>query len=341
VVRRFRYFPARWEDLAHGAILENLRARRSRWLQVPPFLIAECCAVLRAVRSDKPDVIHAHWILPQGVVARLCAPRVPLVLTTLGGDLYAVDSPLARKVKAWTLRGAGAVTVMNEEMRARVIELGVSPDRARVLPMGADVSAVRQATRRAPAPSAPVQFLFVGRLVEKKGLVVLLDALRSLEAAGGWALTVVGDGPLRAELERTSSGLPVSFQGQLGRTELSLAYSASDVAVFPSVRAASGDQDGLPVALLEAMAAGCGIVASDLPGINEAVQNGTSGILVEPGDSGKLASALHQMLESADIRARMGQSARERADAFDVSRIGDKYVALLMSVCRAPAGTSS
>src|SRR5215468_753196 len=113
-VRRFRYFPRRWEDLAHGAIIENLRSRRSRWLQVLPFFVAEMWALRRAVREHRPDVLHVHWMIPQGVAALVAARRVPWVVTTLGGDVYALRDPVSRRLKGAVLRRARAVTTMNE-----------------------------------------------------------------------------------------------------------------------------------------------------------------------------------------------------------------------------------
>ena len=91
-MRRYRFFPRRWEDLADGAILENLRARPSRWLQVPSFFLAGALAVRRAVRDTAPDVVHVHWIIPQGLMALAGRAAVPWLVTTLGGDLYALTT---------------------------------------------------------------------------------------------------------------------------------------------------------------------------------------------------------------------------------------------------------
>jgi colanic acid/amylovoran biosynthesis glycosyltransferase len=112
-VRRYRFFPHRWEDLADGAILENLRARPSRWLQVPSFFLAGALAARRAIRDTAPDVVHVHWIIPQGLMALLAARKLPWLVTTLGGDLYALTSGPARFLKRQVLRRASAVTVMN------------------------------------------------------------------------------------------------------------------------------------------------------------------------------------------------------------------------------------
>ncbi len=327
-VTRYRYFPRRWEDLAYGAILENVRSRKSRLLQVPFLLTAQYVAVRRAVRAGRPDVLHAHWIIPQGVVGRLAAPRVPMVVTTLGGDLYALGDPVSRRLKRWVLSRAAAVTVMSEDMRARAIELGADPATTHVMPMGAATAEFARAAAAPRSPSSRVELLAVGRLVEKKGFGHLLAALRDVDPTA-WHLTVVGDGPLRAELEAAAEGLPVTFVGQLSREALAAADARADVAVFPSVRAASGDQDGLPVALLEAMASGCAVVVSDLPGLSDAVTDGASGVIVPHEDVAALRDCLLLLIGNPEERARLGDGARTRAADFDVATVARGYADVL------------
>jgi colanic acid/amylovoran biosynthesis glycosyltransferase len=343
-VRRYRFFPRRWEDLADGAILENLRARPSRWLQLPTFFLAGALALRRAVRESRPDVIHVHWIIPQGLMALVAARRVPWLVTTLGGDLYALTSGPARFLKRQVLRRARAVTVMNEEMARVVVGLGVPEEKVHVLPMGVELGRIRPVD--ATAQRVPGRLVFVGRLVEKKGVAILLDALEALPADLDWSLDLIGDGPLRAELEARARqfGPRVTFHGQQGSTELGRMLAQAQVAVFPSVRAQSGDQDGLPVALLEAMAAGTPIVASDLPGLSDAVTgssalvgaaaDGPAGLLVEPGDAAALTAALGRLLGDGSLREGMGRAAVQRASAYSMDAIGARYVELLHGAVR-------
>jgi colanic acid/amylovoran biosynthesis glycosyltransferase len=334
-IRRFRYFPRRWEDLADGAILENLRARPLRWLQVLPFLAAEAIALWRLVAEFDPDVLHVHWVLPQGLVAALVAPRRRWVLTAHGGDVYALAGWLATGLKRLALRRAAAVTVPNQEMRERLVQLGANPSTTLVRPMGADVTAVRavRAERRAG------RVLFVGRLAEKKGVAVLLKALRSGEVSEDWSLDLVGDGPLRRRLEDAARGLGgrVRFRGSLDRCGVVAAMAECEVFVVPSVPAAHGDQDGLPVVLLEAMAAGCAIVASWLPGIDAVLVDGRTGLLVPPGDAEALAAAVSRLLGDAELRAKLGAAAAAAADAYSIEAVGEQYVELLTSVSGAQA----
>lgn len=332
-VVRYRFFPTRWEDLADGAILENVRARRSRLLQVPFLLGGLARALRRELREAPPAAIHAHWIVPQGVVARRLAPAVPTVVTTLGGDLYALRQRPIVAQKAAVLRAAAAVTVMNADMRNSAITLGAAPATTHVMPMGARFTA--RDVERAPAPGPasrrhPARLLAVGRLVEKKGFDVLLEAMRRTTAPV--ALTVVGDGPERARLEALAEGLPVTFRGQLGRAELDAAYGEADIAIAPSRPAASGDQDGLPVALLEAMGAGLAVVASALPGLDEAIEPGHSGVLVPPGDVDALARSLSVLAEDPELRVALGEAARERSRAYSVEAVGEGYRTLFRRV---------
>lgn len=329
-VVRFRYFPRHFENLAHGAIIENLRSSRWNWLQVVPFLLAEAVAVRRLVRQHRPDVMHVHWILPQGAVALISARGIPWVVTTLGGDVYALKNPIANRLKRMVVRRARAVTTMNSDMRDRLVALGAPTSTTHVMPMGADVDAVRAAADG--IASEPGRLLFVGRLVEKKGLAVLIEALRMIPAGLTWSLDVVGDGPLRSRLEAAADGLPVRFLGQLGRDELSRRLGASSIVVVPSVPAASGDQDGLPVALLEAMAVGRPAVGSRLSGIDDAIADGETGLLVPPGDPAALATALEKLLTDESLRTTLGAAASRRAETFSVSAIGSRYTSLLDEV---------
>ncbi|MCB2412729.1 glycosyltransferase [Demequina sp. TTPB684] len=329
-VSRYRYFPRRWEDVAHGAILENVRSRKSRLIQLPFLVAAQWRGVRRELRHRRPDVIHAHWIIPQGLVARVAAPRIPLMVTTLGGDLYALNDPISRALKRSVLRHASVVTVMSADMRSRAIALGADPATTHVLPMGAQVAQFADAAagRADRTADGSVRLLAVGRLVEKKGFHLLLQSLADV-GGEGWHLTIVGDGPQRATLERAAAGLPVTFAGQLTREQLTRADAEADIAVFPSVRAASGDQDGLPVALLEAMASGCAVVVSDLPGLAESVEPGVSGLVVPTGDAGALTEALARLIGDRDATVAMGLAAADRALRFDVSAVADAYAALL------------
>jgi glycosyltransferase involved in cell wall biosynthesis len=330
-IERFPYFPKRWETLASGAIIENVRARRTNLAQVPALLAAEVLAVRRAVRRFRPHVVHAHWIVPQGLVAIAAARGVPLVLSTLGGDIYALRGRFWDPAHRSVLRRAAAVTTMNREMRARLLELGAPPDRTHVLAPGTDARTIRAAGTGVDAVRGRI--LVAGRLVEKKGFHVLLEAVRRLRTSS-WSLDIIGDGPWRDRLEAAAEGLPVRFLGQVGRQDLGRALHEAEVFVVPSVTAASGDQDGVPIVLLDAMAAGRAIVASRLAGIDEAVEDGRSGVLVASGDAAELARAIDGVLSDEALRSALEEGASLRAEDWSVDALGARFVELIQSAAR-------
>jgi glycosyltransferase involved in cell wall biosynthesis len=146
--------------------------------------------------------------------------------------------------------------------------------------------------------------VFVGRLVEKKGVRYLLDALASLaDAYPDLRLTIAGDGPLRRELERRAVDLGiaerVAFLGGVAQASLPELYRRATLAVFPFVVAADGDQEGFGLVIIEAMGCGCPVIANDLAAVHQSIDAGVTGVLAPPGDVAALAAAI-----AGSLRAR-------------------------------------
>jgi len=333
-VVRYRYFLKRWEDLAHGAILDNLKAKRSRLIQVPFLSHFLFYGIRRLVKQLKPAAIHAHWVIPQGILATLAAPGVPLLVTTHGGDIYALNAAPILALKRWVFGRAKAITTVNSQMKARLVSWGQPAEKISLLPMGVDTESVGRLA--AATPKVPGQLLVVGRLVEKKGIEYLFEAMRILADRGvrEHRLVVIGDGPIRAELEAKAVGLPVEFRGQRGRDEVHAAIAQSELMLIPSVTAANGDQEGLPVTLLEGGAGAICVIASRLPGIDEVIEDGVSGLLVPQRDAEALADALQRALEDADLRARLAAGIAVSVKRFDINVIGAGYNAVLDSIAK-------
>ena len=331
-VDRFRYFPRRWEDLAAGAMLENVKVRRSRWVQVPAFVGAEAGAIAHAIRRFQPDVLHVHWTIPQGLSALLADRKLPRLVTSHGADAYALSGGASDWIKRTVLRKADAVTGVNEQIAQRLIDLGADPSRTSVVPMGANTSAVAAGGKDVERTAGRI--IAVGRLVEKKGFGVLLDAVRQLPHDLPWSLEIVGEGPLRASLEDRASGLPVRFWGELPEREVYQRLAAASIAVVPSVPSRSGDQDGLPVTMIEAMAAGCAVIASRLPGLQDAIAHEHCGLLVTSGKTTELSAAIERLLRDETTARQMGAAAATRAEAFSIRVSGQRYREILMDLLK-------
>ena len=293
-VRRFAYFPKRWEALADGAIMANLRSRPSCWVQVVPLMLAFAFGAWRVERSVRPDVIHAHWIVPAGVIAsglRLLS-GTPYVVTVHGADAYTLTTGFARRIKRSVVRRSASTVPVSEAIGAEIAALAPVVS---AVPMGVDVASIRtEVGRRRPVPG---RILFIGRLVEKKGVDVLCSAIARIPGA---RLAVAGGGPLLEQLhhqvEATGTSHRVELLGACSRSEVMAQLAMASVVAIPSRVGADGDQDGVPVVLAEAMAAGVPVVASRQGGLSEHVSDGVNGLLVKPGSTDDLVEALGRLI---------------------------------------------
>lgn len=336
-VRRFRYGLAAMETLAYdGGMLFRLRSNPLRWLMLPLFLLAQALAAFRLHRKLPFDAVHAHWIVPQGfVAAALCVlvPRFPpLLVTSHGGDLYALRGTVFEYLKRWALARANAVTVVSRAMRDYCTERRLSSKEIVVQSMGVDLDTIFTPGDAANERSG---LIFVGRLVEKKGVAYLIEALSLLSAAyPRLQLKIIGDGPLRdtlVELARTHHVIDrIRFVGSVPNEELPHHLRSASIAVMPSVVAASGDQEGLGLVAVEAMGCGCAVVASDLPAVRDAVIDGQTGLMARPADAADLADKIAVLLEDDVLRSSLADSGREHAlEKFNWTSVGSAYTRII------------
>jgi len=270
----FRHF-----GIAYGAgIPENLRTRPWFAALLPLFFLSFRRAAARAARDA--DVVHAHWLAAGAVAATL---RKPFVVQVWGTDLV-----LARRVP-WlarrVLRRARVVVAASEALAAEARALGARD--VRVIPAGVDVP------ESVGPPEEPPHVLYAGRLSPEKGVAELAEAARDLP------LVVVGDGLLRDRFPDAVGFVP---PGELGRW-----YERAAIVVVPSRR------EGYGVVAREAMAYGRPVVASAVGGLPEAVEDGVTGLLVQPREPAALERALRALLDDRELRERLGAAAREQA----------------------------
>ncbi len=314
-ISRFHYlFPAT-EDLADGSIMDNLRKSFYQKLQLPFMIASFSYRFLFRVLIWKPDVIHAHWIIPGGLVSKL-APWVPRVITTHGGDVYALNSRFMLALKRFILNSA-SVTAVNGEMSEKLISNSLT-DQAEVIPMGVKLDNL-------DVEKTPGQIVFVGRLVEKKGLKYLLEAVKNLDCQ----LKVIGDGPL-AESLKPNAADNVEFLGQLSKAEVMRVIAQSELMVIPSVIAENGDREGLPVTLMEAASNQTAVIASNLSGINEVVIDEETGLLTDQRDVEALKTAISRLLDDDETRIRLQRALYEKAKDFDIEQIAQRYRDVIM-----------
>ncbi len=337
-VYRFRYFPGRWEDLTH---LEGGPNKIKNPLYLPlilPYMFFGTLAVIRQCRRQKYDVLHVHWPLPQGVFG-LVGQKVSgarLVTSFHGAELLLTRRyPFLRPVLKYIIERSDAVSANSSFTASLVREL--ADVEVTVIPYGSTIVA-REGPPKATGPEPRLEreerrILFVGRLIERKGLPYLIEAMDLLPHELPVRLDIVGAGDQRPLLERLvkDKGLTerVFFRGRVPYEELAELYAGCDVFVLPAIVDSQGDTEGLGVVLVEAMSYKKPVVATNVGGIPDIVHHNETGILVEQRDPQALAQAIEAVLTDDDWARELGQAGFAYVKQyFSWPRIVDQVVAL-------------
>lgn len=304
-VRRFRYAPDAAETLAHRGGL--LAAVRSKWRLplVPLFMAAYLWASWREARRVRPDVIHAHWWFPGGLVGVLVArlTGTPVVVTLHGSDVHIAETFLG-PVARWVLQRCQVVATVSEALRdTAMTRFGLDADQVTVLRMPI---LMPDAVPGEPPPAPPLRLVAIGRLAPEKGFDVLLKAMVEVDAE----LDAYGAGT------EALTGGNVRGHGAVSRDEIAAALAGAHALVVPSRR------EGLGMVALEALAVGRPVIASRVGGLVETVADGLDGILVPPDDPAALADALRELplgppVAAAVERHRAGEVAARHVEAYE------------------------
>ncbi|MCK5841673.1 MAG: glycosyltransferase family 4 protein [Candidatus Sabulitectum sp.] len=297
-------------------LLKSLRFLKTmvRSLQDKEFryFIVASSAVLGMDHSSKPDIIHAHFAHDNAHIARIIADilKIPYSITTHAADIFVPDSAVRlRRV----LQKAAVVFTISQYNVSHLIKYGIARERIVVARLGLDTS---ELPNRKKTPPTPLAVCTASGLVSKKGVPVLIEAMRLVQKRRtDFTLTVIGadpDGKILTEYRRNNTDLPINFTGVLGSDETLSIVSAASFFVLPCIEAANGDKDGIPVALMEAMGMGIPCISTRVSGIPELIENNISGILVKSESPEELADAMDAMLSRREKADRLGNSGREK-----------------------------
>ena len=356
-----RFYPYRyalrrsWNIWGYAASLQgDVKVRKLIYLLLPFVLASSFLKMWRLTAKQRYDLIQAHWVIPNAPVAVLVGwlRRIPVVISLHGSDVY-----LAERVRPvgwaarWAFRRAAGVTASSPDLLQRAQRLGAprQPERAAFIPYGVDPAVFKQPERPRPVIRQELGFdpadkvlLCAGRLVYKKGFEYAIRALPVVLAQHPAArLVIAGAGDLRIELGKLVAGLGLServrFEGAVSHDRMPDYLAACDLFLLPSIVDDSGNVDGLPNTLLEAMAAGKAVIASEVAGVPLVLTDGQNGRLVPQRDSLALAAAINHLLADPGLREELGQAARHKVETeLDWTAITTYYSRIFEQAARNP-----
>ncbi|MCI8926279.1 MAG: glycosyltransferase family 4 protein [Lachnospiraceae bacterium] len=325
-VVRFHYFPIhKWETLCYpGAIVPRLKEKKIRLFLVPFFMISLKRFLTKF--SLQFDLVHAHWLIPQGIV-QAKIKGIPYLVTGHGGDVTSLNNVFCKSIKAKCM-GCAIVTVGVSSYicdKMKEINPGINP---KMISMGCDLSKFSPEKRDDNYFSHEKKnILFVGRLAEKKGVTYLIDAMNEIDAM----LYIVGEGPLEKDLKEQAGrhNKKIVFVGSKSHDELPIIYASSDLFVAPSIVAKNGDQEGLPVSIMEAMASGVPVICGLSGGTKDIVNDGINGFILDVKDVKLLVQRINQIIGDDVMAASMKECALKTVKDYSYKKIAEKYIQLI------------
>jgi glycosyltransferase involved in cell wall biosynthesis len=326
-VDRFRYAPRRFEKLAYtGNMAGDVASSWSARLALVGFLGSDFVHAVRARRAFEPDLVHAHWWFPNGVVGTWLGglAHVPLVTTLHGTDVRLARSVgVAKPLFNHVLKHSSAVTTVSRWLQDETAKLAPGVETI-VAPMPVATELF------SPGPAAQRRnLLFVGRIMGQKGLEHLLRAVAMMKTRTD--LDIVGDGLARGGLELLAGELGLServrWHGQLPQRDLAPMYQRAAALVVPSV------DEGLGLVAVEALLCETPVVAFDSGGLKDVIQHEKTGLLVPPGDRAALAGMLDDLLSRNGQGKDLGRAGRLYAlAAFAPESAARRYAGIYRQV---------
>lgn len=344
-----RLFPsyARFGDVPPTEQRHGVRIEHPRFLVLPKvgmsvaplLLFARSISVMRRLALEMPfDIIDAHYFYPDGVAAALLGRSLnkPVVITARGSDINLIANfALPKRSIRWAANNVAGVITVSQALKEKIIALGVPGQKIQVLRNGVDLEVFTAGDRsktRAQWRVAGPTLLSVGQLVELKCHDLVIEALVALPE---FSLIIAGGGPDRAKLQNLAERLGVAdrirFLGQIPHEQLPSLYSAVDALVLASSR------EGWPNVLLEAMACGTPVIASNLGGIPEVVTCAEAGLLLRERTASGIAAAVNRLFRNLPDRA----ATRQYAESFSWSETTDGQLRLFRSVSNGPLSAIS
>ena len=296
------------------------------------FVIKACWFVRKLLKREAYDLAHCFFAVPTGVIGYLNHKRIPYLVSLRGSDVpgsgkrFKLGYPVLKPAIKCVCKNAAYVVANSNGLKNFALQS--MPDiEIEVIPNGIDVSRYKPSFENV---DGPLQILYVGRLIQSKGLICLLEAFARFRKSQEAVLHIAGDGRMKEELQQKAHSLDISssviFHGHVQADTLIRLYQQTDVFVLPS------KYEGMSNALLEAMASGLPVIVTDTGGTEELVKD--NGRIINSGDIAALHNALVEMENNREYLAQMGKQSRTIAQQFTWKNTAEEYYKLYRAVCK-------
>jgi len=344
-IKRFRYLSER-SELSDRSIPDTIIQSRFGKIKVAFMILRFFFFTLFECLRERPDIVHGHWAFPGGYIASLVAG---LVGTKYVVSIHGAETPLLKKYNfilkktIKSLNNASAVIVNSNYTRNEYERLGVKKEK--IVKINPSPNFVNHISDYKILKKFKTKFgdedtkiiLFVGRLIERKGIEYLIKSLPEIKTQK-FHLIIAGEGWLFDDLMKLTSSLnlhdKVTFFGSPSHEELGKLHDISDIFVCPSIIDSKGETEGLGLVILEAMESGLPVIATSVGGIVDIVKNQENGILINQKDSRVIAEAIDRLFRDKEFTEKIAQNSKKIVAEFDPTNIAKEHFTLFQKLLK-------
>ena len=336
-IHRHKQFPIKGIELAYGTnILAKINKNKLFLFIVPFYLLMQFISLVKIVKKEKINIIHAHWIIPQGIIAVVYKiflnKKIKILATAHGSDINSFNNFIGTILKKFVLKNIDELSVVSVALKNKAISYGYMKD-IYVYPMGVDTMLFSKKMEMQLQGNMDrrnnQKLLFVGELVEKKGIRLLIEAMPKItKSYPNTILEIIGDGYLKIEMatlvEKLGMSSNIKFLGIIPNNDLPQYYNSADLFILPS------QAEGFGLVIAEAMSCECIALASDLPAIRHIIDNRINGFLLPDISTESIVKSVLEIFSSnAEKRNEMKLAARKKIIAnFDWQIAAKNYDSL-------------
>ena len=341
---RFSYFIKNKQHLTTGeGIIPHIKANKGNFILIPFLMISQLLHTIKLIKKEEITIINSHWLVPSGLTGALIQKFLKRknFVTIHAGALYLLEKiPLGNRIAKFIFNNSTKIFIVSEFGKKQLFKLLNLKDKTqynakvKTIPMGIYIDKFRLKKNKTVFQKKSFNVLFLGRLVEKKGLVYAIEAIKRIQNSN-INFHICGEGPLRKVLEEiveiNNLTHKIKFYGNISENDKINYFNSADVLLVPSIETAEGDKEGLPVVILEALSAGLPIIASDVGGIKEGVLDNYTGKLIEEKNAESIIKAIHELRNDKELYNEMIINCKKHAKKFSWTKIADEYLAEISS----------
>lgn len=342
---RFKYFFTRYEKLCYqGGIMINLKKNPLLYLLLPFFFIAQIYSLNKIIKAEKINIIHAHWLIPQGISAiiykKIFNNKIKIICTLHGSDLTCFQGYLAKLIKNYILKNIDKITTVSQYLKDYLQTSYPDIDNNEIAVVHNGIEArdkknetqIRDIKNKYKIKSNCL--LFVGRLIKIKGVKYLIQAIPMIiKDFPEIKLLIIGNGPEENNLKKLTQELNLNknivFLGIIPHDDIHLYYKSADIFIGPSITSNKSGVEGFGIVFLEALSYKLPVIACDTGGIKEIIKDKETGILIKEKEPDQISQAVILLLKDNGLREKLKTNGYQYVkENFNWQNIAKKYVDL-------------